>query len=398
MADRLLLPSEEEHYVKPSWDSRLVTESSDFADVLADAVERIRVFSPTSKSVCSTSSETCVICLEPLEDDDEEDDMLPFRVPSSTSLPCGCQSRLDSPARVHEACLRSWVEACQRRAAQRPAEELTNGIAVTCPLCRAPLAARVAKALELSARVRAALSQCPQVFARKPLSPADGVIRCVVKVHDKHPRGGSVSPQRGAGVGPNTESPLLLSLYVEGDDCQDQPLLVARAPKVLGTSRLATKFEILFGGGRRRDDAGEIPAAVISRNCLGTRWTVSSSDLKRRCTVDYEANRFANRPRSMHVELEESKKKLRSRAPEYSPRLHGFCLDFFGRARLASVRNFQIVDADAGLVPGDEQARCLLLFGRWSSEIFHLDVKAPFSIVDAFAIAVSSFATKIATI
>mmetsp|Transcript_9322 Transcript_9322/g.30298 ORF Transcript_9322/g.30298 Transcript_9322/m.30298 type:complete len:193 (-) Transcript_9322:305-883(-) len=155
--------------------------------------------------------------------------------------------------------------------------------------------------------------------------------------------------------------------------------------------------------------AREKLAAVLSRNCLGTRWTVTDpatnaghhSYGKRRCAVDYEANRFANRPRAMHVDLDNCAgppRKLRSRAPEYSPRLHGFCLDFFGRARLASVRNFQIVDANEDLVPGDEEARCLLLFGRWSSDEFHLDVKAPFSLVDAFAIAVSSFATKIATI
>ena len=78
----------------------------------------------------------------------------------------------------------------------------------------------------------------------------------------------------------------------------------------------------------------------------------------------------------------------------------GFCLDFFGRARLASVRNFQLVDAAAPPVPNDPdaEAKCTLLFGRWSEDEFHLDVKHPFSPADAFAVAVSSFATKLATI
>lgn len=318
--------------------------------------------------------EMCVICLEPLIEE-EDDELLPFKIPSAASLPCRCQAKVEQPARVHEACLRSWVGACARRAARQQDENL-----VTCPLCRAPLAERVAKALELAARARAALAQCPHVFAAAGLSGNDGVVRCVVKVHDKT----RASPRRD----------VLLSLYVEGDD-EQEPLLVARAPKVFGSSRLATKFEILFGA---RRGAQETLAAVISRNYLGTRWTVADpSNSKRRCVVDYEANRFANRPRAMHIEIEDGS-KLKSRAPEYSPRLHGFCLDFFGRARLASVRNFQIVEANAELVPGDEEARCLLLFGRWSCDSFHLDVKAPFSIVDAFAIAVSSFATKIATI
>ena len=91
---------------------------------------------------------------------------------------------------------------------------------------------------------------------------------------------------------------------------------------------------------------------------------------------------------------------MRSRAPEYNPRLQGFCLDFFGRARLASVRNFQLIDSDEPTVPNDPHAeqKCKLLFGRWSADEFHLDVKHPFSPADAFAIAVSSFATKLATI
>ena len=426
--------------------------------------------------------ETCVICLEPFDEDDTTSSELPCRVPSATSLPCACQARVKDPARVHEACLRSWLGACARRSARMQTDEAPTAAppqsTLTCPLCRAPLSDTVAKSLELAARVRAALKQCPRVFAATPLVPADGVIRCVVKVHDKNPShalgtvpGGSTggsktmcsdaSEANDVGSGQCGSAPILLSLYVEGDDSRGIPLLVARAPKVLGSSRLATKFDICFGP-RSSDEidhytrggggggappppptttttgappgttggavapsttaasAGTPPshqtssypprersAAVLSRNCLGTRWTVTdpatsnASCGKRRCAVDYEANRFANRPRAMHVDLDNcagAPKKLRSRAPEYSPRLHGFCLDFFGRARLASVRNFQIVDATEDLVPGDEEARCLLLFGRWSSDEFHLDVKHPFSLVDAFAIAVSSFATKIATI
>ena len=76
------------------------------------------------------------------------------------------------------------------------------------------------------------------------------------------------------------------------------------------------------------------------------------------------------------------------------------CMCHAGRARLASVRNFQLVDADAPAVPNDPHAeqKCRLLFGRWSADSFHLDVKHPFSPAEAFAVAVSSFATKLATI
>ena len=97
---------------------------------------------------------------------------------------------------------------------------------------------------------------------------------------------------------------------------------------------------------------------------------------------------------------DDAQRRLKSRAPEYNPRLQGFCLDFFGRARLASVRNFQLVDAASPPRAGDADPErgCLLLFGRWSDDEFHLDVKHPFTPADAFAVAVSSFATKLATI
>jgi len=86
--------------------------------------------------------------------------------------------------------------------------------------------------------------------------------------------------------------------------------------------------------------------------------------------------------------------------PRESTRLVVMYMCHAGRARLASVRNFQLVDADEPTVPNDPHAeqKCRLLFGRWSADSFHLDVKHPFSPAEAFAVAVSSFATKLATI
>ena len=86
--------------------------------------------------------------------------------------------------------------------------------------------------------------------------------------------------------------------------------------------------------------------------------------------------------------------------PGASTRLARLYVCHAGRARLASVRNFQLVDADEPTVPNDPhaEAKCKLLFGRWSADSFHLDVKHPFSPAEAFAVAVSSFATKLATI
>lgn len=98
---------------------------------------------------------------------------------------------------------------------------------------------------------------------------------------------------------------------------------------------MAAQFDVLFGV--RPENPTETPAAIVARESVGARWTVSDrpsaiSFHARRCTLDYEADRFANRPRVIHVELDDGKRTLRSRAPECSPSLHGLCLDFFGGA------------------------------------------------------------------
>lgn len=93
----------------------------------------------------------------------------------------------------------------------------------------------ISKALELAAS-EMALAQCPHAFASRTLCQSDGVIKCMVKFHDKHPwQRGAISPQRVA-LGAQAETPLLLLSYVESDEFQDAHLLVSRALKVLGSS------------------------------------------------------------------------------------------------------------------------------------------------------------------
>ena len=90
---------------------------------------------------------------------------------------------------------------------------------------------------------------------------------------------------------------------------------------------MASKYEVL---------QGDTTLATLTRNVLGTRWTVKSGDI--RTHVDYAVNRLANRPRAMRVRRNSI--NLRSRAPEYNPRLQGFCLDFFGGDSASSLNNF----------------------------------------------------------
>lgn len=388
--------------VSPCASEGALLESGENEIQVGPTVHRPTAVEPTRlQRQASADEATCVICLDALDENSDNPGVI---------VPCACQTSVDEPTRVHESCLRTWVGACAQRAARRGADEApVNAFAArraaarrarsletapgehvvaepaspssppsstTCPLCRAPLSEASVLGLLLPVRARTALEDNPASFCATPLAEDAPPLRCVVSVLDR-----KNTFRRGAP---------LLALRVQGHGGRSA-LLVARAASRRGpggSGRMASKYEVLLEDGP--------VLASLTRNVLGTRWTVKSGEL--RTHVDYAVNRLANRPRAMRVRRGSS--NMRSRAPEYNPRLQGFCLDFFGRARLASVRNFQLIDSDEPTVPNDPHAeqKCKLLFGRWSADEFHLDVKHPFSPADAFAIAVSSFATKLATI
>jgi len=80
---------------------------------------------------------------------------------------------------------------------------------------------------------------------------------------------------------------------------------------------------------------------------------------------------------------------FKNRQPVWDERYEAYVLNFLGRVRVASVKNFQIVQTD------NLASETLLQFGRVSSTVFTQDVQWPFSIVQAFGICLTSVATKL---
>mmetsp|Transcript_6408 Transcript_6408/g.10036 ORF Transcript_6408/g.10036 Transcript_6408/m.10036 type:complete len:630 (-) Transcript_6408:57-1946(-) len=77
---------------------------------------------------------------------------------------------------------------------------------------------------------------------------------------------------------------------------------------------------------------------------------------------------------------------LQSKSPAWDEALERFFLNFNGRVTMASVKNFQLVD---------DQGDMCLQFGRTGKDEFILDVKWPLSPFQAFALALSSFDSKV---
>ena len=91
---------------------------------------------------------------------------------------------------------------------------------------------------------------------------------------------------------------------------------------------------------------------------------------------------------------------LRTKKPIWSSKHESWCLDFGGRVRRASKKNFMLV-----VEPGREDLeeefganKTLLLFGKVTNERYSLDYRYPLSPVQALGIALTTFASKLAVV
>ena len=80
---------------------------------------------------------------------------------------------------------------------------------------------------------------------------------------------------------------------------------------------------------------------------------------------------------------------LINKPPRWNEQVGAYVLNFNGRVTMASVKNFQLVDPD-------EHNSVVLQFGRVAKDEFTMDMQWPISPLQAFAITMSSFDSKIA--
>lgn len=132
-------------------------------------------------------------------------------------------------------------------------------------------------------------------------------------------------------------------------------------------------------------------------------------------TIEYEPNIFGLKgPRKMKVfvpreeyEIAENKglnelfaeqteksemriDKYCNKTPKWNEEIKAYVLNFRGRATVSSVKNFLISKVDA-----KEEDPVYVLFGKAGKELFNLDIKHPFSILQGLAMAISSFDKKL---
>eukprot|EP01017_Pseudomicrothorax_dubius_P046241 TRINITY_DN8112_c0_g1_i3.p1 TRINITY_DN8112_c0_g1~~TRINITY_DN8112_c0_g1_i3.p1 ORF type:complete len:525 (-),score=110.13 TRINITY_DN8112_c0_g1_i3:162-1736(-) len=107
--------------------------------------------------------------------------------------------------------------------------------------------------------------------------------------------------------------------------------------------------------------------------------------------IIYETNVMGQQPRFFSCEIQDfldnKLKTMKNVRPDYNPKKECYQLNFYGRARLASARNFQMV------IPDDPDS-ILLMHGKNATNEFALDYRHPFNLIQAFSISLVSIGKK----
>ncbi|ORX61409.1 Tub-domain-containing protein [Hesseltinella vesiculosa] len=189
---------------------------------------------------------------------------------------------------------------------------------------------------------------------------------------------------------------------------QEHPGAYITNEKTLGKVRsnfLGTSFSLYSHGNHpeKKTDISkkdlplreELGAVLYDPNILGFKGPRKMTILTHTLTRDGRRPEF--RPESEFETLLAKYKEnrmdnmlvLHNKSPQWNEETQSFVLNFSGRVTQASVKNFQIVhDNDLDYI--------VMQFGRVDRDYFTLDYKYPICLLQAFAIALTSFDAKLA--
>ncbi|XP_052001601.1 tubby protein homolog isoform X2 [Xyrauchen texanus] len=138
----------------------------------------------------------------------------------------------------------------------------------------------------------------------------------------------------------------------------------------------------------------ELAAICYETNVLGFKGPRKMSVIIPGMNMDHE--RVSIRPRNDHESLlarwqnksTENVIELHNKTPVWNDDTQSYVLNFHGRVTQASVKNFQIIH--------DNDHYIVMQFGRVAEDVFTMDYNYPMCALQAFAIALSSFDSKLA--
>ncbi|XP_024151775.1 tubby protein isoform X3 [Oryzias melastigma] len=172
----------------------------------------------------------------------------------------------------------------------------------------------------------------------------------------------------------------------------------------LRSNLMGTKFTVYDNGLNPMKSTTSLEASILRQelaaicyetNVLGFKGPRKMSVIIPGMNMDHE--RVSIRPRNDHESLlarwqnknTESVIELHNKTPVWNDDTQSYVLNFHGRVTQASVKNFQIIhDNDPDYI--------VMQFGRVAEDVFTMDYNYPMCALQAFAIALSSFDSKLA--
>jgi len=364
-----------------------------------DIAEAAAAVSQSKAPACEQDA-CCFICMEKI--DLGEDEAMP--------LPCNNCHEV-----VHAKCIYEWTLH-------------QKGDAKTCPLCRGRLGTIDYRPEDCIKAHSLVLSGFRRSFVMRPLPVEFGrMLRCYLKVLPDTFGGTRYEFWlQGASSLPYPNGPLPSRAPATGD----VPLLYARHRG--SRFKLRSNLDISLQSGSEGSRDYNIIAS-LKASVMGLEHTVTapltvqglpSGGERELCAVAYEQNRvgLGVGPRKMRVCMPEvteeetiiplirpsrcsetmaaqlrmdentntSLRIMANKEPEFVEELGAYTLDFYGRVKLASAKNFQLISKDSSLV--------LMQFGKILDEpsgLYTCDFRWPMSPVQAFGICLSSCIRKI---
>jgi len=149
-------------------------------------------------------------------------------------------------------------------------------------------------------------------------------------------------------------------------------------------------------GNQQLQVRSELGAVLYQYNVLGTRGPRKMTALIPK--VNNRGQRHVFREgedksgileRYKESQIAENLTVMQNKPPKWNEQMQAYCLNFHGRVKLASVKNFQ-------LVADDNKDHIILQFGKVGKDTFTMDYQYPMSALQAFAICLTSFDNKLA--
>ncbi|KAH8072739.1 hypothetical protein JL721_3384 [Aureococcus anophagefferens] len=189
----------------------------------------------------------------------------------------------------------------------------------------------------------------------------------------------------------------LVSHFALYDDATLELLATARGVPERATYDFALSTDDAAFRRGHADYLGEARSSHAGSRFLLRDWRVpelppgclEALGAEHRAAVTYRANVLGRVPNSMRVATIDGDDVLRfrTRAPKWSDKVQMWTMDFQGRVKRASKKNFQLHLVD------DDEVR--LLFGKVSKNRFSLDFAPPFAPASALFVALTTFASKL---